>query len=77
MSAKILVVDDDTAILDVLVRILQREGYEPITARNGLEALDIVAKQLPDLILLDVTMPKLDGFAVCQRLKDDQPDQAL
>lgn len=72
MSAKILVVDDDPSILDVLVRILQREGYHPITASNGLEALEIVAREHPDLVLLDVTMPRLDGFTVCQRLKDDE-----
>ncbi len=72
MSAKILVVDDDPSILDVLVRILQREGYHPITASNGLEALEMVDREKPDLILLDVTMPRLDGFTVCQRLKDDE-----
>ncbi|MBX0330809.1 response regulator [Oscillochloris sp. ZM17-4] len=72
MSAKILVVDDDPAIRDVLVRILQREGYTPITAADGLEALDLVLSESPDLILLDVTMPMLDGFAVCKRLKDNE-----
>ena len=72
MSAKILVVDDDPAILDLLVRILQRDNYIAITATNGLEALEAVAREAPDLILLDVTMPMLDGFAVCQRLKDNE-----
>ncbi len=72
MSAKILVVDDDPAILDLLVRILKRDGYTPITAFNGVEALEIVEREAPDLILLDVTMPKLDGFTVCQRLKDNE-----
>lgn len=59
MSAKILVVDDDPLILDVLVRLLKREGYETITARDGLEALQTVANTLPDLILLDVQLPSL------------------
>ncbi len=72
MSAKILVVDDDPLILDVLVRLLKREGYEAFTARDGLEALQAVADTLPDLILLDVKLPKLDGFSVCQRLKNDE-----
>ncbi|MFV9507058.1 MAG: HD-GYP domain-containing protein [Oscillochloridaceae bacterium umkhey_bin13] len=72
MSAKILVVDDDPAIRNLLVRILQRDGYTPITANNGVEALECVARDAPDLILLDVTMPLLDGFAVCQRLKDNE-----
>lgn len=72
MSAKILIVDDDPLILDVLVRLLKREGYETITARDGLEALQTVANTLPDLILLDVQLPKLDGFSVCQCLKNDE-----
>lgn len=72
MSAKILVVDDDSAIVDVLVRILQLDGYTPITATNGVEALERVASEAPDLILLDVTMPRLDGFAVCKQLKDNE-----
>jgi len=72
VSAKILVVDDDPAIRDILVRILKREGYTPITASNGLEALELVPHVLPDLILLDVTMPILDGFALCKRLKDNE-----
>ncbi|HMQ30336.1 MAG TPA: response regulator [Chloroflexaceae bacterium] len=72
MSAKILVVDDDPAIVDLLVRILKRDDYTAITASNGLEALELVEREAPDLILLDVTMPRLDGFAVCQRLKDNE-----
>ncbi|MEI8164965.1 MAG: response regulator, partial [Chloroflexales bacterium] len=64
--------DDDPAILDLLVRILRRDDYIPITATNGVEALEAVDREAPDLILLDVTMPKLDGFAVCQRLKDNE-----
>ncbi len=72
MSAKILVVDDDPAILDLLVRILKRDNYTPITATNGVEALACVEREEPDLILLDVTMPLLDGFAVCQQLKDNE-----
>lgn len=72
MSAKILVVDDDPAILDILVRILRRDGYTTITAANGVEALKLVQSEAPDLILLDVTMPMLDGFAVCKRLKDNE-----
>jgi putative two-component system response regulator len=72
VSARILIVDDDPAIIDLLVRILSRDGYTTIIARNGLEALECVEREPPDLILLDVTMPLLDGFAVCQRLKDNE-----
>ncbi|RRR75313.1 MAG: response regulator [Candidatus Viridilinea halotolerans] len=72
MTAKILIVDDDPGIIDLLVRILTRDGYTPIIARNGVEALEQVEREPPDLILLDVTMPLLDGFAVCKRLKDNE-----
>lgn len=72
MPARILVVDDEPAIIDVLSRLLARDGYIIMTARNGAEALETVARQKPDLILLDVMMPVLDGFAVCQKLKNDE-----
>jgi CheY-like chemotaxis protein len=66
MQAQILVVDDEPVIVDVLTRFLTREGYSVVTARNGREALEIVKRHQPDLILLDVTMPEMDGFSVCQ-----------
>jgi putative two-component system response regulator len=72
MSARILVVDDDPSIVEVLRRFLTREGYLVVTASNGLEALDRVYSDSPDLILLDVTMPKMDGFTTCRRLKEDE-----
>jgi putative two-component system response regulator len=72
VSAKILIVDDDQNVRETLTRVLQREGYTLITATNGREALETVARESPDLILLDVTMPELDGFAVCQQLKNDE-----
>jgi putative two-component system response regulator len=72
VSAKILVVDDDLSIQSLLVRILKRDGYRPVTAADGIEALEMVASEAPDLILLDVTMPRMDGFAVCKHLKDDE-----
>jgi putative two-component system response regulator len=72
MFAQILVVDDDPMIVDVLTRFLSREGYSVLAARNGIEALEKVEQAQPDLILLDVTMPEMDGFTVCRRLKDNE-----
>jgi putative two-component system response regulator len=72
MQAQILVVDDEPVIIDVLTRFLTREGYAVVTARNGREALEVVRRRQPDLILLDVTMPEMDGFTVCRHLKDDE-----
>jgi putative two-component system response regulator len=72
MLPKILVVDDESSIVDVLTRFLAREGYGVVTASNGREALERVEQEQPDLILLDVTMPEIDGFTVCRRLKEDE-----
>ncbi|MFO7168236.1 MAG: response regulator [Chloroflexota bacterium] len=72
MAARILVVDDDPIIVHLLTRMLSRDGYQVISASDGVEALERVATHQPDLVLLDVTMPRLDGFAVCRRLKDDE-----
>ncbi|WP_300299484.1 PleD family two-component system response regulator [Ferrovibrio sp.] len=71
MTARILVVDDIRTNIKVLEAKLTSEYYEVITAGSGPEALDAVASQKPDLILLDVMMPGMDGFEVCRRLKAD------
>ncbi len=72
MSSRILVVDDDVAIVEVLRRFLTREGYEVLVASNGLDALELLKIQQPDLILLDITMPKMDGLTICRKLKEDE-----
>lgn len=72
MPAEILVVDDEPAVAELLARFLIREGYTVVIARSGKEALERVQQQKPDLILLDVMMPEMDGFETCQRLKDDR-----
>ena len=69
--SRILVVDDDALIRGLLEDELVGQGYEVSTARDGEEALERVATESPDLILLDVMMPKLDGYEVCRRLKSD------
>src|SRR3989338_4337984 len=69
---RILVVDDDALIRQFLEDQLTGEGYLVSTARDGEEALAKVAADSPDLILLDVMMPKVDGFEVCRRLKSDE-----
>ncbi|MCI8309283.1 MAG: response regulator transcription factor [Clostridia bacterium] len=65
----ILVVDDEKNIRDLLVFNLQNEGYNTIEAGDGLQAVDIALKESPDLILLDVMLPKLDGKSVCKKLR--------
>jgi len=69
--ARILVVDDDANLRNIIAFALQREGYDVVTAGDGEQALQQVAVETPHLIILDVMMPKLDGFEVCRRLKGD------
>lgn len=65
----ILVVDDEKNIRDLLVFNLQNEGYNTLEAEDGLQAVDIALKDKPDLILLDVMLPKLDGKSVCKKIR--------
>jgi len=69
MSAKILVVDDELYIRNILDFALASEGFEVITAADGEQALQKALAVTPDLIVLDVMMPKLDGFEVCRAVK--------
>src|SRR5262245_61622304 len=69
MNERILVVDDTPANIRALVGILKEQGYRLSVATNGKQALDVVEKVRPDLILLDVMMPELDGFETCRRIK--------
>jgi len=69
--ARILIVDDNAANVDILRARLHTHGYEIVTAADGEEALAAAHEHLPDLILLDVMMPKLDGIEVCRRLRAD------
>ena len=70
MSEKILIVDDDPDILDALTIILEAQGYQVSTARDGAEGLTTLKAEQPDLLILDLLMPKMDGFAVCKELHD-------
>jgi two-component system alkaline phosphatase synthesis response regulator PhoP len=68
---KILLVDDEPDILEIIGFNLEREGYEVFTAPNGRKALEIARKQKPDLVLLDVMMPEMDGMDTCRELRED------
>jgi two-component system alkaline phosphatase synthesis response regulator PhoP len=69
VKQKILIVDDEPDILELIAYNLNKEGYLFITASNGLEAIQMAKKHLPDLILLDIMMPKLDGIETCRQLR--------
>src|SRR5215831_13671727 len=69
--SRILVVDDNEINRDIIVSRLEAHGFETLQAADGEDALAAVAQHHPDLVLLDVLMPKLDGIAACRRLKGD------
>ena len=66
---KALIVDDDRVLADVVAFALRREGFQVIQAYDGLSALQRWAEEKPDLVVLDVNLPKMDGFTVCQRIR--------
>lgn len=70
-TGRVLVVEDDAEIADVLRRSLRQEGYEVKTSADGVDALDVAAGFVPDLVVLDLGLPRLDGIEVCRRLRAD------
>ena len=71
INAPILIIEDIPSVRDLLEVTLRYKGYQVITAANGVDALEIVKKKLPCLIITDILMPKLDGFALAQRLRTE------
>lgn len=71
MAYKILVVDDEPTIVRLMEFILARQGHTVLVAINGEEALEKIKSQHPDLVLLDIMMPRIDGYEVAQRLRAD------
>ena len=69
---KILVVDDDPYILMSLEFLLKKNNFDVMVARNGTEALELVEKQIPQVVLLDIMMPDVDGYAICKHIKSSK-----
>jgi two-component system OmpR family response regulator len=76
-GSKILVVEDDKTLLDVLKYNLLKESYGVVTAADGVHALDVARSEKPDLIVLDIMLPKLDGFEVCRILRKEMTSPIL
>ncbi|MFJ5717206.1 response regulator [Neobacillus sp. NPDC093127] len=74
MKEKILIVDDQFGIRILLNEVFQKEGYQTFQAANGIQALDIVKKHDPDLVLLDMKIPGMDGIEILKRMKVIDPD---
>lgn len=77
MTHSVLVVDDEPMARTLLRLMLVRAGFEVLEAADGVEALSKVKEQLPDIMILDVMMPGIDGFAVCEALKEDKATAQL
>jgi DNA-binding response OmpR family regulator len=71
IGGRVLIVEDDIDIADVLRRSLRNEGYEVRTSADGIEALDVAAGFVPDVVVLDLGLPGMDGVEVCRRLRSD------
>ncbi|HAZ31087.1 MAG TPA: DNA-binding response regulator, partial [Dehalococcoidia bacterium] len=71
MEGKILIIDDDSAVLDNLRYNLLKENYTVVTAIHGPQALEVARTEKPDLIILDIMLPKLDGLEVCRILRKE------
>lgn len=70
----ILIVDDEKPIVEILVYNLQKEGYNTLEANDGIAAVEIAIKEKPDLILLDIMLPKMDGLTVCKKIRHTLPN---
>jgi len=77
MNKKILVIEDDPSTLRLIKYTLQQEGYQALTAPNGLEGLRKAKSEQPDLIILDVMLPGVDGFEICHRLRGESQTAKL
>ena len=77
MAKKILVVDDERHIVRLVEVNLTRAGYDVVTAYDGVEALEQFAKEKPDMLVLDVMMPRMDGFEVLKKLQSDPASQGI
>lgn len=75
--SKILVVEDEKNILQLVSYNLQKEGYQVVTAKDGEEALHKVRREIPDLVLLDLMLPKMDGLEVCRQIRSEEKTKAI
>lgn len=74
---KVLVVDDEPDVVELLERTLKTEGFQVICAYDGISALDLVSTEKPDLILLDLMMPMMSGYEVCEQIKSNPQTQSI
>ncbi len=76
-TIKIVVAEDESATAENIKALLVAKGYKVLTAKDGTEAIDVCRREKPDVLLLDVLMPKMGGFDVCRILKSEAPTQGI
>lgn len=76
-DTKIVVVEDEADILEILTYNLKREGFDVVSADNGLQGLSLIKQHLPDIVLLDLMMPGMDGLEVCKHMRADKPTENI
>lgn len=74
---RVLVVDDEQDTLNLMSRILEIGGYDPLTTLNSTEAITLAEKEMPHVVLLDIMMPRLDGFELCKMMRENSVTQNL
>ena len=77
MAKEVLIIDDEPNICSVVSQFLEKKGFTTITANSGKEGIEIANQLVPDLILLDINMPEMDGFEVLVKLKNDQKTMSI
>ena len=73
MAIKVLIADDEDAILEIMAKKVAMQGYAVVTARDGQEAWQKIVSEDPDVIILDITMPKMDGWSILHKLRSEPP----
>ena len=74
---KVLIVDDETDVVEFITRTLQSEGYDVVCAYDGIGALDLADSEKPDIVVLDIMMPMMSGYEVCEQLKSNPQTQNI
>ena len=77
MDKKILIVDDEKNIRDIIIYNLKKEGYQILQAADGEEGVRLAMEEEPDLILLDIMMPKMDGYDACKKIRETKNTQII
>ena len=77
MNKKVLICDDEPFILESVKHVVKREGYETITAEDGLKGVELAKSEIPDLMILDVMMPGKTGYEVCKIIKDNSTTRGI